>query len=114
MEARYQSKLVREVAELVQLLQQEVTNGDVVLDELTEHAVKSVPGARYVGITVRRGTTRRPSTRRKRRRSRGTEPAQDWVSINSNAPLTPPSGDWKLAQVTRSRVARPRRLTASR
>jgi GAF domain-containing protein len=52
MEARYQSKLVRDVAELVQLLQQEVTNGDLVLDELTAHAVRSVPGARYAGITV--------------------------------------------------------------
>ncbi|HWF70413.1 MAG TPA: GAF and ANTAR domain-containing protein [Mycobacterium sp.] len=52
METGYQSRLVREVAELVQLLQQEVTNGDSVLDELTESAVKSVPGARYAGITV--------------------------------------------------------------
>jgi GAF domain-containing protein len=51
-EARNQSKLVREVAELVQLLQQEVANGDSVLDELTESAVKSVPSARYAGITV--------------------------------------------------------------
>jgi hypothetical protein len=51
-EARNQSKLVREVAELVQLLQQEVANGDSVLDELTESAVKSVPSARYAGVTV--------------------------------------------------------------
>lgn len=52
MEAGYQSKLVREIAQLVQLLQQEVTKGDLVLDELTDSAVKSVPGARYAGITV--------------------------------------------------------------
>jgi GAF domain-containing protein len=45
-------KFVREVADVVRLLRREVTNGDLLLDELTESAARSVPGARYAGITV--------------------------------------------------------------
>lgn len=46
------STFVRDVADIVRLLQREVTNGDLLLDELTESAANSVPGARYAGITV--------------------------------------------------------------
>jgi transcriptional regulator with GAF, ATPase, and Fis domain len=49
---RDHGKLVRDIAELVQMLQQEVTDGDLLLSELTQSAVKAVPGARYAGITV--------------------------------------------------------------
>jgi GAF domain-containing protein len=45
-------KLVRDIAGLVQLLQHEVSNGDLLLSELTQSAVKAVPGARHAGITV--------------------------------------------------------------
>jgi GAF domain-containing protein len=45
-------KFVRDVADVVRLLRREVTNGDLLLDELTESAARSVPGARYAGITV--------------------------------------------------------------
>jgi GAF domain-containing protein len=58
------SGLLREMAELVQALQQqEITDADAVLSELTEGAVKSVPGARYAGITIvsRNGTLRTAS-----------------------------------------------------
>jgi hypothetical protein len=43
---------IREVAELVQLLQQGAIDVDSVLDELTESAATSVPGARHAAITV--------------------------------------------------------------
>ncbi|MGB6210042.1 GAF and ANTAR domain-containing protein [Mycobacterium sp.] len=51
--------LLPEVEALVDVLQhQQITDGDTVLDELTESAVKSVPGAEYASITVvsRHGT----------------------------------------------------------
>jgi transcriptional regulator with GAF, ATPase, and Fis domain len=44
--------LIRDVAELVQSLQQPDTDVDTVLSELTESAVTAVPGAQYAGITV--------------------------------------------------------------
>ena len=44
--------LIREVAELVQSLQEPDTDVDTVLSELTESAVTAVPGAQYAGITV--------------------------------------------------------------
>jgi GAF domain-containing protein len=52
------SKFVREVADMVHVLQHEVGNIDSLLDELTGSAAKSVPGARYAGITLadRNGT----------------------------------------------------------
>src|SRR5947209_8016581 len=46
------SKLVSDIAHLVQLLQQEVTDGEAMLSELTESAIKVVPGARHAGITI--------------------------------------------------------------
>jgi transcriptional regulator with GAF, ATPase, and Fis domain len=46
------SKLVSNIAQLVQLLQREVTDGDTLLSELTQNAVKVVPGADHAGITV--------------------------------------------------------------
>jgi transcriptional regulator with GAF, ATPase, and Fis domain len=46
------SKLVSNIAQLVQLLQREVTDGDMLLSELTQNAVKVVPGADHAGITV--------------------------------------------------------------
>ncbi|MDT5145704.1 MAG: hypothetical protein QOC58_349 [Mycobacterium sp.] len=46
------SKLVGDIAHLVQLLQREVTDGDALLSELTQNAVKVVPGASHAGITV--------------------------------------------------------------
>jgi transcriptional regulator with GAF, ATPase, and Fis domain len=46
------SKLVRDIAELVQLLQKDVTDGCLLLSELAQNAVKAVPGARHAGITV--------------------------------------------------------------
>ncbi|MDT5008533.1 MAG: hypothetical protein QOH57_150 [Mycobacterium sp.] len=46
------SKLVSDIAQLVQLLQREVTDGDTLLSELTQNAVKVVPGASHAGITV--------------------------------------------------------------
>jgi GAF domain-containing protein len=51
-EVGHHRKLVREIAEVAQLLQQQVTDGDALLDELTESAVKAVPGAGYAGITL--------------------------------------------------------------
>jgi GAF domain-containing protein len=55
---------IREVADVVYLVQQEATNVDSLLDELTESAATSVPGARYAGITVagRDGTVRTASS----------------------------------------------------
>ncbi|MGA8333045.1 MAG: hypothetical protein WB777_27740, partial [Mycobacterium sp.] len=57
-------KLVREVAEVAQLLHQEAGDSATLLDELTESAVKAVPVARYAGITVaaRDGSVRTPSS----------------------------------------------------
>jgi transcriptional regulator with GAF, ATPase, and Fis domain len=46
------SRLVSDIAQLVGLLQQEVTDGEAMLSEFTENAVKVVPGARHAGITV--------------------------------------------------------------
>ena len=46
------SGLVLEVAELVRNLERDVPDADTVLAELTESAVKSVPGAQYAGITI--------------------------------------------------------------
>src|SRR5947209_3213530 len=46
------SRLVSDIAHLVQLLQQEVTDGEAMLSELTENAVRVVPGAGHAGITV--------------------------------------------------------------
>ncbi|MGA8330509.1 MAG: GAF and ANTAR domain-containing protein [Mycobacterium sp.] len=64
MAAGDRGKLVREVAEVAQLLQQESGDSATLLDELTESAVKAVPGARYAGITVaaRDGSIRTPSS----------------------------------------------------
>jgi transcriptional regulator with GAF, ATPase, and Fis domain len=45
-------KLVQDVAALVRLLQREVTDGEALLSELTQSAVKAVPGASHAGITV--------------------------------------------------------------
>jgi transcriptional regulator with GAF, ATPase, and Fis domain len=45
-------KLVQDVAALVRLLQREVTDGDALLTELTQSAVRAVPGASHAGITV--------------------------------------------------------------
>lgn len=64
MTAKRPSRLLREMAELVQALQQqEITDVDTVLSELTEGAVTSVPGAQYAGITIasRNGTVRTAS-----------------------------------------------------
>jgi transcriptional regulator with GAF, ATPase, and Fis domain len=44
--------VIREVAELVQTLQQQDTDLDTVLGELTQSAVSCMPGAQYAGITV--------------------------------------------------------------
>jgi transcriptional regulator with GAF, ATPase, and Fis domain len=52
MEAGRTSNLVREIADVVQILQLETAGVDSLLEELTESAVKAVPGARYAGITV--------------------------------------------------------------
>jgi transcriptional regulator with GAF, ATPase, and Fis domain len=54
MAADRRSRLIRELAELVQTLQQQQreTDVDAVLRELTKSAVKSVPGAQYAGITI--------------------------------------------------------------
>ncbi len=52
MDTSGQSKLVRDISNLVHLLQREVADGDTLLSELTENAVKVVPGADHAGITV--------------------------------------------------------------
>lgn len=52
METSGHSGLVSDIAHLVQLLQQEVTDGEAMLSELTENAVRVVPGAGHAGITV--------------------------------------------------------------
>jgi GAF domain-containing protein len=54
MAADRRSRLIRELAELVQTLQQQQreTDVDAVLRELTKSAVKSMPGAQYAGITI--------------------------------------------------------------
>ena len=44
--------VIREVAELVQTLQQQDTDLDTVLGELTQSAVSGMPEAQYAGITV--------------------------------------------------------------
>ncbi|OBI50741.1 response regulator receiver protein [Mycobacterium kyorinense] len=48
----HRGEQIREVADLIQALQQQETDADMVLGELTESAVKSVPGAQYAGITI--------------------------------------------------------------
>jgi transcriptional regulator with GAF, ATPase, and Fis domain len=57
------SGLIREVAELVQTLQAQGSDADTVLDELTQSAVRTMPGAQYAGITIatRDGKVRTPS-----------------------------------------------------
>jgi hypothetical protein len=45
-------KFIRDVADVVQLVHQEAIDVDLLIGELTERAAKSVPGARYAGITV--------------------------------------------------------------
>lgn len=54
MTASRPSGLIREVAELVQILQQQEdnTDADTVLGELTHSAVSAMPGAKYAGITI--------------------------------------------------------------
>lgn len=53
MTANCPSGLVLEVAELVRnLQQQEVTDVDSVLGELTDSALKSMPDAQYAGVTI--------------------------------------------------------------
>lgn len=47
-----QSGLIREVAELAQILQQQGTDVDTVLGELTHSAVGAMPGAKSAGITI--------------------------------------------------------------
>jgi GAF domain-containing protein len=44
--------LIREVAELMEVLRQDVPDVDAILGELTEGAVKALPGAQYAGITI--------------------------------------------------------------
>jgi transcriptional regulator with GAF, ATPase, and Fis domain len=47
------SGIIREVAELVQALQQQgETDPDTVLEELTQSAASAMPGAQYAGITL--------------------------------------------------------------
>ncbi|MCV7399749.1 GAF and ANTAR domain-containing protein [Mycobacterium fragae] len=53
MAASRRSEFIREVAELVQNLQQQRDRDvDTVLGELTENAARAMPGAQYAGITV--------------------------------------------------------------
>ncbi|HZC10887.1 MAG TPA: GAF and ANTAR domain-containing protein [Mycobacterium sp.] len=52
MTANRPSGLIREVAELVQNLQQRDTDLDTVLGELTQSAISAMPGAQYAGITI--------------------------------------------------------------
>lgn len=52
MTTSYRAALLRELAESVQILQRENEDVDTVLDDLTESAVKTVPGAQYAGITI--------------------------------------------------------------
>jgi transcriptional regulator with GAF, ATPase, and Fis domain len=63
MTANRPSGLIREVAELVQNLQQRDTDLDTVLGELTQSAMSAMPGAQYAGITIasRRGEVRTAS-----------------------------------------------------
>lgn len=53
-------ELGRSIAELARLLQQEVTDSDLLLSELTANAADALPGADHAGITVadRDGTVR--------------------------------------------------------
>lgn len=53
-------ELARSIAELARLLQQEVTDSDLLLSELTANAADALPGADHAGITVadRDGTVR--------------------------------------------------------
>ena len=65
MTASSPSGLIREVAELVQTLQQQQdTDLDTVLAELTQSAVIAMPGAQYAGITIasRNGKVRTASS----------------------------------------------------
>jgi len=53
MAASRPSGIIREVAELVQALQQQGdTDPDTVLEELTQSAASAMPGAQYAGITL--------------------------------------------------------------
>ena len=52
MAADRRSRLIGELAELVQTLQQQDTDVDTVLRELTQSAVKIMPGAQSAAITI--------------------------------------------------------------
>ncbi len=52
MKTSLRGEIIREVAELMEALQQNTQDVDAVLGELTESAVKAVPGAQYAGITI--------------------------------------------------------------
>jgi transcriptional regulator with GAF, ATPase, and Fis domain len=52
MAANRRSGRLLEVGELVQALQQQSTDVESVLEELTENAARSVPAAQYAGITI--------------------------------------------------------------
>ncbi|HEY1840805.1 MAG TPA: GAF and ANTAR domain-containing protein [Mycobacterium sp.] len=52
MEAAHKSNLFREIAGSVQLLQRQIIDGEAMVGQLTQSAVKSVPGAHDAGITV--------------------------------------------------------------
>jgi transcriptional regulator with GAF, ATPase, and Fis domain len=47
-----QTGVIREIAELVQILQQQDVGVDTALAEVTHSAVSAMPGAQYAGITV--------------------------------------------------------------
>jgi transcriptional regulator with GAF, ATPase, and Fis domain len=52
MTASRRTGLIREVAKLVQTLQQQDTDADTVLGELTQSSVSAMPGAQHGGITI--------------------------------------------------------------
>jgi GAF domain-containing protein len=52
MAADRRSGIIREVAGLVQTLQRQGSDPDTVLDELTQSAVRGMPGADYAGVTI--------------------------------------------------------------
>lgn len=52
MTASARGELIREVADLLQALQDRMADVDAVLGELTESALKTVPAAQHAGITV--------------------------------------------------------------
>ena len=52
MTASWRTGLIHEVAELVQTLQQQDTDADTVLGELTQSSVSAMPGALHGGITI--------------------------------------------------------------